>query len=208
VRRLAAGGRIDRGRTLRLRFDGRAVVAHPGDTLASALLAAGVSVVGRSFEYHRPRGVLAAGSEEPNALVTAWRRRWGRCSSRAGLWMRAGHFPRAGEDVGVATRREAAMVRAAVGVCDVSTLGKVAVLGPDAAAFLDRVYVNTVSTLAEGRVRYGVMLREDGFVLDDVVAARAGGFGLLVPRSYATSAVAEIVAAMRAVAARCAAGDA
>ena len=44
--------------------------AHPGDTLASALLAAGVSVVGRSFKYHRPRGVLAAGSEEPNALVT------------------------------------------------------------------------------------------------------------------------------------------
>ena len=70
VRRLAAGGRIDRGRTLRLSFDGKAVAAHPGDTLASALLAAGVSVVGRSFKYHRPRGVLAAGSEEPNALVT------------------------------------------------------------------------------------------------------------------------------------------
>ena len=70
MRRLAAGGLIDRGRTLGIRFDGRAVPAHPGDTLASALLAAGVSVVGRSFKYHRPRGVLAAGSEEPNALVT------------------------------------------------------------------------------------------------------------------------------------------
>jgi heterotetrameric sarcosine oxidase alpha subunit len=70
VRRLAAGGRIDRARTLGLRFDGRPVAAHPGDTLASALLAAGVSVVGRSFKYHRPRGVVSAGSEEPNALVT------------------------------------------------------------------------------------------------------------------------------------------
>ena len=53
-----------------MRFDGRQLAAHPGDTLASALLANGVRLVGRSFKYHRPRGVLAAGSEEPNALVT------------------------------------------------------------------------------------------------------------------------------------------
>ena len=53
----------------------------------------------------------------------------------AGLWMRAGHFPQPGEDVRAATRREAAMVRAAVGVCDVSTLGKIAVFGADAARF-------------------------------------------------------------------------
>ena len=70
MRRLAAGGRIERGRALEVTFDGRRLAAHPGDTLASALLANGVSVVGRSFKYHRPRGVLAAGSEEPNALVT------------------------------------------------------------------------------------------------------------------------------------------
>ena len=92
----------------------------------------------------------------------------------AGLWLRAGHFPRPGEDVAAATRREAAMVRAAVGVCDVSTLGKIEVFGPDAGAFLDRVYANTVSTLAEGRVRYGAMLREDGFVMDDGTVARLG----------------------------------
>ena len=66
------------------------------------------------------------------------------------------------------------MVRAAVGVCDVSTLGKIEVFGPDAGALLDRVYVNTVSTLADGRVRYGVMLREDGFVMDDGTVARLG----------------------------------
>jgi sarcosine oxidase subunit alpha len=67
--RLVAGGLIDRSRTLRFRFDGRSYVGHPGDSLASALLANGVRLVGRSFKYHRPRGILSAGSEEPSALV-------------------------------------------------------------------------------------------------------------------------------------------
>jgi sarcosine oxidase subunit alpha len=68
--RLAKGGRIERGEGLGFRFDGRAYAGHPGDTLASALLANGVRLMGRSFKYHRPRGVLTAGSAEPNALVT------------------------------------------------------------------------------------------------------------------------------------------
>ena len=63
------GGLIDRSRTLSFTFDGRAYEGHPGDTLASALLANGVRLMGRSFKYHRPRGPLAAGSEEPHALV-------------------------------------------------------------------------------------------------------------------------------------------
>jgi len=68
--RLAAGGRgIERRRRLRFRFDGRALEGVEGDTLASALLANGVHLVARSFKYHRPRGILAAGEEEPNALV-------------------------------------------------------------------------------------------------------------------------------------------
>ncbi|MGE4218949.1 MAG: sarcosine oxidase subunit alpha family protein [Alphaproteobacteria bacterium] len=67
--RTEAGGRIDRDRTLSFRFDGRDYAGHPGDTLASALLANGVHLVGRSFKYHRPRGILSAGVEEPNALV-------------------------------------------------------------------------------------------------------------------------------------------
>ena len=67
--RLPAGGRIDRGRTLRFRFDGAEYEGHPGDTLASALLANGVRLVGRSWKFHRPRGVFAAGMEEPSALV-------------------------------------------------------------------------------------------------------------------------------------------
>lgn len=67
--RLVKGGRIDRSRPLRFSFDGMQLSGFAGDTLASALLANGVRVVGRSFKYHRPRGLLAAGPEEPNAFV-------------------------------------------------------------------------------------------------------------------------------------------
>ena len=66
------------------------------------------------------------------------------------------------------------MVRGTVGVCDVSTLGKIDIQGPDAAAFLDFVYTNMFSTLKVGRVRYGLMLREDGHVMDDGTTARLG----------------------------------
>jgi sarcosine oxidase subunit alpha len=61
--RLPEGGRIDRSRALLFRFDGRNLEGHPGDTLASALIANGVRLAGRSFKYHRPRGILAAGPE-------------------------------------------------------------------------------------------------------------------------------------------------
>ncbi|WP_408736751.1 sarcosine oxidase subunit alpha family protein [Acetobacter suratthaniensis] len=67
--RVAGGNGIDAGRTVRFTFDGRQYTGHPGDTLASALLAHGVRLAGRSFKYHRPRGILSAGPEEPNALV-------------------------------------------------------------------------------------------------------------------------------------------
>jgi heterotetrameric sarcosine oxidase alpha subunit len=69
-RRTAQGGRIDRGRTLRFTFDGRQYFGFAGDTLTSALLANGVTLIGRSFKYHRPRGILSSGVEEPNALFT------------------------------------------------------------------------------------------------------------------------------------------
>ena len=67
--RLSSGGSIDRSRPLSFSFDGKPYAGYAGDTLASALLANGVRVFGRSFKYHRPRGVLSAGHEEPNALV-------------------------------------------------------------------------------------------------------------------------------------------
>src|SRR4051812_7774589 len=67
--RLASGGLIDRTQPLSFTFDGQAYSGYAGDTLASALIANGVKLVGRSFKYHRPRGILTAGSDEPNALV-------------------------------------------------------------------------------------------------------------------------------------------
>ncbi len=91
----------------------------------------------------------------------------------AGLWYRPGYFPKPGETTWrQACDREVVMVRSSVGVTDVSTLGKIDIQGKDAGRFLDLVYTNTFSTLPVGRARYGLMLREDGHVLDDGTTAR------------------------------------
>jgi len=93
----------------------------------------------------------------------------------AGLWYRPSYFPKPGEKTWrQSCDREVTMVRNAVGVCDVSTLGKIDIQGKDAAQFLDFVYINMFSTLKVGRVRYGLMLREDGHVMDDGTTARFG----------------------------------
>ena len=106
----------------------------------------------------------------------------------AGLWYRPSYFPRDGEtDWRSACDREAAMVRATVGVCDVSTLGKIDIQGPDAAAFLDFVYTGTFSTLKVGRVRYGLMLREDGYVMDDGTTARLSDHHYLMTTTTAAA---------------------
>ncbi|WP_406644849.1 sarcosine oxidase subunit alpha family protein [Aliisedimentitalea scapharcae] len=93
----------------------------------------------------------------------------------AGLWYRPSYFPQSGEATWQQScNREVNMVRNAVGVCDVSTLGKIDIQGPDAGKLLDYAYTNMFSTLKIGRVRYGLMLREDGFVMDDGTTARLG----------------------------------
>ena len=71
--RFADGGLIERSQQIPFNFDGRSYLGFSGDTLASALLANDVRLIGRSFKYHRPRGILTAGSEEPNALMTIGR---------------------------------------------------------------------------------------------------------------------------------------
>jgi sarcosine oxidase subunit alpha len=104
-----------------------------------------------------------------------WAEQQGAVFVETGAWLRAQYYPQAGESDWLATvSREVRAVRSAVGFCDVSTLGKIDVQGPDAGAFLDRLYINTFSTLPVGRARYGVMLREDGFVMDDGTTARLG----------------------------------
>ena len=106
--------------------------------------------------------------------VHDWAIEQGAVMRESGAWLRAGWFPRTGEDWFAATRREVKATRSSVGMCDVSTLGKIDIQGADAAAFLDRIYCNTFSTLPVGRARYGLMLREDGFVKDDGTTARLG----------------------------------
>ena len=91
----------------------------------------------------------------------------------AGLWYRPSYFPKARETHWrESCDREVAMVRSHVGVCDVTTLGKIDIKGKDAAKFLDLLYVNSFSSLKVGKVRYGLMLREDGHVMDDGTCAR------------------------------------
>lgn len=91
----------------------------------------------------------------------------------AGQWRRAQWFPKSGDrSWRDSVDREVDMTRNGVGVCDVSTLGKIDVLGRDAGTLLDRLYINTFSTLAIGKARYGVMLRDDGFVMDDGTTTR------------------------------------
>jgi sarcosine oxidase subunit alpha len=89
-----------------------------------------------------------------------------------GLWKRARYFPRGDEDMHAAVARECLAVRSACGIFDASTLGKIAVVGPDAAEFLNRLYVNDWSRLPVARARYGILLRDDGFIYDDGVIAR------------------------------------
>ena len=67
--RLSSGGQINRSESISFKFNGKTLYGYKGDTLASALLANGIHLVGRSFKYHRPRGIMTAGSEEPNAIV-------------------------------------------------------------------------------------------------------------------------------------------
>jgi methylglutamate dehydrogenase subunit C len=103
----------------------------------------------------------------------AWAEEQGAVFVDVGLWLRARYFPRATDSNAAATlQREVNTVRSSVGVCDISTLGKIDIQGTDAGKFLDRVYCNTFSTLPVGKARYGLMLREDGFVFDDGTTSR------------------------------------
>jgi sarcosine oxidase subunit alpha len=90
----------------------------------------------------------------------------------AGLWKRASRLPLAGESKADTLKRECLTTRAKAGIMDASTLGKIEVVGPDAAEFLNRLYINAFTKLGVGRCRYGLMLNEMGFVYDDGVVMR------------------------------------
>ena len=102
-----------------------------------------------------------------------WAAEQGAVFVETGAWLRAQYYPRAGEKDWLETvNREVTATRGSVGVCDVSTFGKIEIEGADAAVFLDRVCANTFSTLAVSKARYALLLREDGFVMDDGTVAR------------------------------------
>ena len=126
----------------------------------------------------------------PERLLTSDRisRERGAPMVEAGLWYRPSYFPQGGETHWrQACDREVQMVRATVGICDVSTLGKIDIQGPDAAAFLDFLYTNSFASLKQGRVRYGLMLREDGHVMDDGTCARIGAAHYLMTTTTAAA---------------------
>ncbi len=104
--------------------------------------------------------------------VFDWHTEKGAVWEPVGQWRRAYTYPMAGENKTQSIAREVLVVRNGVGLLDASTLGKIEIKGPDAAAFLDRIYSNTFSTLKVGKCRYGLMLNEFSFVIDDGVTAR------------------------------------
>jgi sarcosine oxidase subunit alpha len=122
------------------------------------------------------------------SAMHAWHQHAGARFINAGLWKRPQLYPRPGESDQQAINREALAVRRGVGLVDVSTLGKIDIKGRDAGAFLERVYVNRWRNLATGRARYGLMLREDGMILDDGTTTRIGEEHFLMTTTTANAA--------------------
>jgi sarcosine oxidase subunit alpha len=125
----------------------------------------GALVGGRTGARYRPLKPLPA---------RAWHVARAALFEEFGGWERPAAYPQPGEDLEQAAQREAAQVRAGVGLFDGSPLGKIELYGPDAADFLDLMYVGTMSTLPVGGARYGALLNENGIVVDDGIVARLG----------------------------------
>ena len=137
---------------------------------------------GRSGDRYAPLKRLRAHDEHARAGATF---------HQYGSWLRPAWYPRGSEDRAATIAREVGAVREAVGLMDASPIGKIEVVGPDAAEFLHRVYMNDIRSLAQGRVRYGLMLGESGIVIDDGVCARTGADRYLVcPTSGAADRIA------------------
>ena len=143
-----------------------------------------------------PITVGAVAGSERGARFRPWRRApaepWHRGAGAemmtAGAWHRPRAYPHRGESMAAAVRREAGHVRAAAGIVDVSTLGKIALIGPDAPEVVNRLYANGMKTLPPGKARYGLMLRDDGMVLDDGTVARLAEDHYLITTTTAHAA--------------------
>jgi sarcosine oxidase, subunit alpha len=106
--------------------------------------------------------------------AAAWHASQGALFENFGNWRRPAAYPKAGESLDAAAQRESGAVRKSAGLLDGSPLGKLELFGPDAAQFLDLMYVGTMSSLRVGQARYGLLLNENGVVMDDGIVARLG----------------------------------
>ncbi|NVK60746.1 MAG: sarcosine oxidase subunit alpha family protein, partial [Rhodobacteraceae bacterium] len=106
--------------------------------------------------------------------IDEWAAAHGAAFEPVGQWRRAWYFPKAGESMDDAVRRECAATRESLGIFDASTLGKIEVVGPDAVEFMNRMYTNPWTKLGVGRCRYGLLCGDDGFIRDDGVIGRMG----------------------------------
>ena len=120
---------------------------------------------GRSGERYRPLKRMPG---------HGWHEARGAAMEEFGGWWRPAAYPQAGEALTAAAEREALLVRTRVGLFEASPLGKIEVIGPDAADFLDLMYVGTMSTLAVGSARYGLLINENGVIFDDGIVSRLG----------------------------------
>ena len=179
-----AAEHLKRYTTLGMATDGGKV----GNVMGMAILAAarGVNMDAVGITTFRPPYTpVALGALAGRAVQThfrplhrtplhQWNLNHGAVMTPVGLWQRPWYFPRADESIAESYVREATTVRKAVGLCDVTSLGKIAVQGPDATEFLNRIYTNPFAKLPVGRARYGIMLRDDGIVMDDGTVWRLG----------------------------------
>ena len=106
--------------------------------------------------------------------MDSWHQQAGATFEHVGQWMRAWYYPQNGETMDEAVNREVLAARTSAGLLDASTLGKIDIRGKDAAEFLNRVYTNAWLKLGIGKCRYGLMLKDDGMVMDDGVTTRLG----------------------------------
>ena len=180
---------LKRYTTLGMATDGGKVGNVVGLALMAAAARSDIAAVGATV-FRPPYTPIALGALRGQSVGEHFRptrrtpmHRWnldhGAVMTMAGLWHRPWYFPTRDktmreESLSQAYIREAATVREAVGLCDVTSLGKIAVQGPDAAAFLDCIYTNPFAKLPIGKARYGIMLRDDGIVMDDGTTWRLG----------------------------------
>ena len=120
--------------------------------------------------------------------IHAWHQRNGAAFEDVGQWKRPWYYAKSGETLHDAVNREVKAVRSSLGVVDATTLGKIDIQGKDAAEFLNRIYTNAWSKLEIGKCRYGLMLGEDGMVMDDGVTARLGEHHFLMTTTTGNAA--------------------